>query len=330
MPVKRKSVANDKGHKHVEMEELIEGFESDDDLVTENGHPFLIYDPLDLNVLGSPASFHQGGLFSWSAVGDVSPAPGRDNDVSANMGKFITLHLRGAPLDDRRTAIRRLWEGSYNMQACKQLAIFFCDLKKLPSGVESKKAYIDLLIERNVPFVPYDEFDHMVREATRKQRSPGFKALNWSVYYARFTTDYVFGKKKVDAKANNDSLRDSRRKLAEVLQGVDDNSDEWALPTAASTSEPKASASSADQNEYKSQLIASVQELKAKLAALENHAARAAVIESAVTGPSSPAANTAPPKSAGTIASSSAPSRVLDPTRTPTTTQVHSTHMTRT
>jgi hypothetical protein len=92
------------------------------------------------------------------------------------------------------------------MQACKQLAIFFCDLKKLPSGVESKKAYIDLLIERNVPFMPYDEFEHMVREATRKQRSPGFKALNWSVYYARFTTDFVFGRKKVDAKANNDSF----------------------------------------------------------------------------------------------------------------------------
>ena len=135
MPAKRKVNAIDKGLEHAATNELIEAFESDDDEVHVQ-HPFMILDEVAITELGAPDSFREGGLFDWDASGIK---PGREeSNVSARMGAIITLHLRGAPLEERRTAMRRLWEDCYNQAACKQLAIFFCDLRMVPSGVESK------------------------------------------------------------------------------------------------------------------------------------------------------------------------------------------------
>ena len=112
----------------------------------------------------------------------------------------------------------------------------------------------------------------MVRSAREKRLPRYCKTLNWTGLYNKFTSLYVFGKnKKLDGRVVNESLQKSRQKLAEVLKGIDDNSDDWAMPSehpakrpAIAPDEDKASTDEATcSNTLNHQLLASLNELKA-------------------------------------------------------------------
>jgi hypothetical protein len=107
--------------------------------------------------IGVPAEYANGGI-KWSNL----MAPGRSNGptILAKARELMYAHTNGAPLDERKALLGKLFESQYNAHAMIFFYKYFraCMPEDEDSVVTNKTQAIAALVDANVPFIPWDVF----------------------------------------------------------------------------------------------------------------------------------------------------------------------------
>jgi hypothetical protein len=186
-------------------------------------HPFVVTKAMRLD-FGCPPKFASGQL-----VWDKRMRGGRggsDEVIRAKLGEFLRMHLAGESLRARQDKIREMWNIQYNTEACIFIACFTCADKVAEAKLKNllKKEAIDLLIDENIPFMPWDifqDFLHNLSAFIAEAEHSDLDPVNWVPDYEDFLKEFPFNgdslmRNAKSAKIGSSASSEASRERAEA------------------------------------------------------------------------------------------------------------------
>jgi hypothetical protein len=162
-------------------------------------HPFVMTKAMRLE-FGCPPKFHSQQLV-WS--NKMRSGRASDETIRTKLGEFLRLHKAGESLKTRQDKIRDMWNQQYNTDACVFIACFTCADKLTGDNPKTmlKQTAVDLLIDENIPFMPWDifqDFLHRLAASIAGMEESDLTPVNWEPDYEDFLRMFPF---------NSDSLK---------------------------------------------------------------------------------------------------------------------------
>ena len=186
-----------------------DGSSSDDDSY-EEFYPFVIVDAMRPR-FGCPPAFAAGSL-KWDSK--MTPGRSTDDTIRAKLTEFIRAHSAGESLEFRQRMMRDLWHMGYNQDACVFFVCFACadEAAKIDTRHLRKKDAITILIDANIPFVPFDVFQDFLHEATETYLGVDddlLPPIDWEPDYRVFVKQFPF---------NGDNLKMASKKIGSSVR----------------------------------------------------------------------------------------------------------------
>jgi hypothetical protein len=114
-------------------------------------------------------------------------------DLAKELADFT---IAGEDLETRQITLKSLFHGHYDQKRVVFLVHFLLDHVPCPPSISKEKA-VDLLVENNIPFIPFSILQqHLTAGAKKFTSSKTFSALNLDPSYAAFLLLAPFGSKK--------------------------------------------------------------------------------------------------------------------------------------
>ena len=159
-------------------------------------HPFVINKPLD-DSFGYTSAFLKGTLAWDFESSGVAASTGGGRHSMASVLELISelgsLTTSGSPLKERQTCLASLFHHHYNDERV-QAYLHLMLIKVIKSTARyTKTDAIDLLVEHNVPFIPFEIFNaHLERGLKKYKAKAQHPTVDWSAPYKIFCKEVPF------------------------------------------------------------------------------------------------------------------------------------------
>jgi len=187
----------------------------------KHSHPFVLV-KLD-EAIGVPQSFVDGND-PWTD--DLLPGRSNDPTILEKVQRLMRAHANGAALEERQNMLADLFSSQYGAKTLVYFTKYFLphEFAEAEPAITLKAQAIRMLVEYNVPFVPYDIFKQFIaemRELCEADNEDELPPLDWKSAYFAHLVKHPFNANSALAKNSPASRAALKRKSSDWQEAME-------------------------------------------------------------------------------------------------------------